>query len=191
MKKSIPISNGFCPQTLFLYGTYREDNTPNFGLFCWFSYYWDKEMGVIACIGENKLTKDRIRENKVFSANLVTEEILLIADYFGNKRGYDKDKMNIEIETEKGEILNVPIFTKSPVVFELEVNQSIIFGDSEVFLCKIRNVLIDEYLCDETISVEKRIKTIRPIHTTMQKYFSWDGNEICDWGKASSVLVDE
>jgi methionyl-tRNA formyltransferase len=23
MKKSIPISNGFCPQTLFLYGTYN------------------------------------------------------------------------------------------------------------------------------------------------------------------------
>jgi len=62
MKKSISISNGFCPQSLFLYGTYKEDNTPNFGLFCWFSYYWDKEMGVMACIGENKLTKDRIRE---------------------------------------------------------------------------------------------------------------------------------
>ena len=55
MKKSVSISNRFCPQSLFLYGTYKEDNTPNFGLFCWFSYYWDKEMGVMACIGENKL----------------------------------------------------------------------------------------------------------------------------------------
>ncbi len=33
--------NDFCPQQFFLYGTYREDGTPNFGLFCWFSYLND------------------------------------------------------------------------------------------------------------------------------------------------------
>jgi len=189
MKKSNSISNSFCPQTLFLYGTYKEDNTPNFGLFCWFSYYYDKEMGVMACIGEKKLTKDRIQANKVFSANLVTEEILPIADYFGNKRGYDNDKMNVDIETEKGQVLNVPVLSKSPVIFELEVDQTITMGSSDVYLCKIRNFLLDEYLCDETISVEKRIKTIRPIHTTVQKYFSWDGNLICDWGKAMKEII--
>jgi flavin reductase (DIM6/NTAB) family NADH-FMN oxidoreductase RutF len=184
MKKSIPLLYGFCPQPLYLYGTYKEDNTPNFGLFGWFSHYWDKEIGVMACIGNNKLTKDRIQKTKVFSANLVTEEILPLADYFGNKSGYDSDKMDIEIETEKGQILDVPVFTKSPIVFELEVDQSLILKNSEVFLCKIKNVLVDEYVCDDTLSVEKRIKTIRPVHTVTQKYFSWDGNEICDWGKA-------
>ena len=93
MKISTAISNDFCPQTLFLFGTYKEDKTPNFGLFCWFSYYWDGDgLGIMACIGENKLTKDRIRENKVFSANLVTEEILPIADYFGIKKGYSNEK---------------------------------------------------------------------------------------------------
>ena len=30
--------NDFCPQQLFLYGTYKDDGTPDFGLFCWFSY---------------------------------------------------------------------------------------------------------------------------------------------------------
>jgi len=184
MKKSIPAANDFCPQTLFVYGTYKDDKTPNFGLFCWFSYYWDKEMGVMACIGGNKLTKDRILSTKVFSANLVTEELLPVADYFGNKEGYDKDKMNITVETEKGRVLDVPVLTKSPWIFELEVAKTINLDDGDVFLCKIRNVLADEYLCDDTLSVEKRIKTIRPVHTTCQTYFSWDGNKICDWGKA-------
>jgi flavin reductase (DIM6/NTAB) family NADH-FMN oxidoreductase RutF len=184
MKKSIPVSNSFCPQTLFLYGTYKEDNTPNFGLFCWFSYYWDDKLGVMACIGEKKLTKDRILDKKVFSANLVTEELLPLADYFGNKSGYDKEKMNIPIETEKSHVLNVPVLTKSPLVYELEVDKTFNFGNSDVFLCKIRNVLADEILCDNSTSVEKRIKIIRPVHTTCQTYFSWDGNEICSWGKA-------
>ena len=184
MKKSISITNNFCPQTLFVYGTHKEDNTPNFGLFCWFSYYWDNEMGVMACIGGEKLTKDRILATKIFSANLVTEELLPIADYFGNKAGYNDDKMGITVETEKGHILNVPILVKSPLVFELEVDKVINFNDSDVFLCKVRNVMVDELLCDDTISVEKRIKTIRPVHTTCQTYFSWNGDEICSWGKA-------
>ncbi len=92
-KQSMPISNNFCPQTLFLYGTYKDDGTPNFGLFCWFSYCWDGGLGAMACIGGEKLTKDRIRTTGVFSANLVTEEMLPLADYFGNKAGYDADKM--------------------------------------------------------------------------------------------------
>ena len=57
------LGNDFCPQSLFLYGTKKDDGTPDFGLFCWFSYATievNKElrMGVMACIGEEKL-KDK------------------------------------------------------------------------------------------------------------------------------------
>ncbi|MDI9513452.1 MAG: flavin reductase, partial [Bacillota bacterium] len=101
------MSNDFCPQTLFLYGSYKEDGTPNFGLFCRFSYCWFNELGVMACIAGDKLTKDRIREKGFFS-KLVTESILPLADYLGNKEGYSPDKMNISINTKKGEVLDVP-----------------------------------------------------------------------------------
>jgi flavin reductase (DIM6/NTAB) family NADH-FMN oxidoreductase RutF len=184
MKKSLPISNNFCPQTLFLYGTYKENKKPNFGLFCWFSYYWDNGMGVMACIAEKNLTKYRILDSKIFSANLVTEKLLPIADYFGNKSGYDKDKMNIAIDIEKGHVLDVPVIAKSPVIYELEVNKTINFGDSDVFFCRIRNFLAEDYLCDDAISIKEHIKKIRPVHTTCQTYFSWDGDIIGTWGKA-------
>ena len=187
MKTSIPISYGFCPLPLFLYGTYKEDDTPNFGLFGWFNFCWDDEIGVMACIGNNKLTKDRIEAKGVFSANLVTEELLPIADYFGNKPGYSKDKMNVDVEIEKGQVLDVPVLTKSPWVFELEVNKAITFANSDIFLCNIKNVLADEFLCDETLTEEKRIKMIRPVHTACQAYFSWDGNAICSWGEARKI----
>lgn len=62
-----PIGNDFCPQTLFLYGTYKKDGTPNFGLFCWISYCcWGSEIGVMACIGLDKLTKDRTAKPAYF-----------------------------------------------------------------------------------------------------------------------------
>jgi len=191
MKKSIPISNHFCPQTLFIYGTYKEDGTPNFGLFCWFSYYFDREMGVMACIGGNKLTRDRIHETKVFSANLVTEELLPLADYFGNIEGYSEGKMRVPVETEKGRLLNVPVLAKSPWVFELEVHRSLPLEGGEVLLCKIRNVLAEELLCDETLSLEKRMETIRPVHSIRQSYFRWDGTEFGPWGEPMQRVLND
>lgn len=182
-KISTGITNDFCPQTLFLYGTYKEDGTPNFGLFCWFSYYWDTDMGVMACIGGNKLTKDRILATKVFSANLVTEEMLPLADYLGNKEGYEENKMNFTLETEKGAVLEVPILSCSPVVFELEVAQSLPLDDGEVFLCKIRNVLMEEGLKDDSKTFEERIGSIAPISTTCETYFSWSGKSLGAWGE--------
>ena len=191
MKKSIPISNHFCPQTLFIYGTYKEDGTPNFGLFCWFSYYFDREMGVMACIGGNKLTRDRIHETKVFSANLVTEELLPLADYFGNIEGYSEGKMRVPVETEKGRVLNVPVLAKSPWVFELEVDRSLPLEGGELLLCKIRNVLAEELLCDETLSLEKRMETIRPVHSIRQSYFRWDGTEFGPWGEPMQRVLND
>lgn len=181
-KKSMPISNDFCPQTLFLYGTYKEDGTPNFGLFCWFSYYWDKELGIMACIGGEKLTKDRINATKVFSANLVTEEMLPLADFLGSTDGYRVEKAAHTLETEQGQILNVPVLSCSPVVFELEVANTMQMDGGEVMLCKIRNVLAEEFLSDASMSVEERIQKIAPISTTCSTYFSWNGKSLGTWG---------
>lgn len=45
-------------------------------------------------IGEEKRTKDLIRKNGVFSANLVSEQLLPLADYYGCTYGrITPDKM--------------------------------------------------------------------------------------------------
>lgn len=162
-KISVGPINKFCPQTLFLYGTYKDDGTPNFGLFCWFSYCWDGELGVMACIGGEKLTKDRIRATGVFSANLVSESMLPLADYLGNTDGYNVGKMDIPVKTERGAVLNVPVLKDSPWVFELEVKQSIPLDDGEVYLCKIRNTLAAKELGDKSISADERLRMAAPV----------------------------
>lgn len=62
----------------------------------------------MACIGGDKLTKDRINSTGIFSANLVTECILPLADYFGNTDGYTAEKMSVSIEVTRDSVLNVP-----------------------------------------------------------------------------------
>ena len=100
-KISMAPTNDYCPQTLFLYGTCDDAGKADFGLFCWLSYIWDGELGVMACIGGQKLTKENIHRRKVFSANLVTEALLPLADYLGNTDGNDPEKMKgLNLETE-------------------------------------------------------------------------------------------
>ena len=186
-KISLRPNNDYCPQTLFLYGTYDEYGNPDFGLFCWFSYIWEHEMGVMCCIGGSKLTKDNIKRSKVFSANLVTEELLPVADYLGCVSGDNPDKMKITLDIGKGEVLDVPVLEKAPVVFELEVSDIITKGDGDIILCKIRNVLQDESLSsDET--VEQKLRRIAPVKTTAQTYLGYDGRSLGAWGEPMKQL---
>jgi len=176
-KLSIGPSNKFCPQALFLYGTYREDGSPNFGLFCWFSYCWDVELGVMACIGGQKLTADRIRATKIFSANLVSEPMLPLADYLGTTEGYAPGKMDIDIATRRGEALNVPVLDDSPWAFELEVKRSVPLDDAEIFICKIRNTLAAAELAGGSLGLEEKMRFAAPVIWTgsgVGQYFKID-----------------
>ena len=189
-KISLKPNNDYCPQTLFLYGTYDEQGNPDFGLFCWFSYIWDGELGVMCCIGGNKLTRDNIVRAKVFSANLVTEELLSVADYLGCVSGNDPDKMKIDLNIGKGVLLNVPILNDSPVNFELEVTDFIEKHDGLVMLCKIKNVLQDESLSADE-SVVSKLSRIAPIRTTAKTYLGYDGSDLGAWGEPMKKIMRE
>lgn len=189
-KISLSPNNDYCPQTLFLYGTYDQQKKADFGLFCWFSYFWDKEMGVMCCIGGNKTTLENIRRDKVFSANIVTENLLAEADYLGCVSGTNPNKMDIDLEIGMGAVLDVPILDNSPVIFELEVTDFIEKDDGTVMLCKIRNVLQDESLSSDESVAEKLLK-IRPVKTTAQTYLSYEGKNLGRWGEPMKRLDND
>ena len=186
-KISLKPNNDYCPQTLFLYGTYDENGKADFGLFCWFSYIWEDELGVMCCIGGSKTTRENIERNKIFSANLVTEELLPAADYLGCVSGKDPDKMKIDLDIGKGAVLDVPVLNDSPVNFELEVTDFIQKGDGVIMLCKIRNVLQDESLSSDE-SVDQKLFRIAPVKTTAQTYLGYDGRNLGGWGEPMKSL---
>ncbi|MBQ8314636.1 MAG: flavin reductase [Lachnospiraceae bacterium] len=195
MKKvSVPVTNDICPQTLFVYGTKNEDGTPDFGLFCWFSYCWFDQLGVICAIGGSKRTLENIRRNKVFSADLVVESNLPLADYFGTADGRDADKMDVTVEWEEGAVLPVPVLCSSPLTFELEVDKEITTGkqDEVVLLCRIRNVLKDEALLDTSLTPEEIYKKVAAVCTSVDcNYWSWDGRHLGTWHeRAKEIKAD-
>ena len=192
--------NDYCPQQLFLYGTYKEDGTPDFGLFCWFSYIWTTEedyggegLGVMACIGAEKMTKDLIRKNGVFSANLVTEDLLPLADYYGNVEGRENpDKMRHMPTVEKGVVLNVPTIAESPVSMELQVFKEINLADgSDVFLCKIMGETMKEELMDTSVPFIERYRSVKQVLCGgEQRYVSADGRDLGAWGEPMGSLSE-
>ncbi len=195
MKKvSVPATNDLCPQSLFVYGTMNADNTPDFGLFCWFSYCWYDQLGVICAIGGSKRTLENIRRNRVFSANLVVESNLPLADYFGTADGRDGDKMDIPVEWERGAVLPVPVLCSSPLSFELEVDREISTGEHNetVLLCRIRNTLKDEALTDPAMTPEEIYREVAAVRTCIDcDYWSWDGRHLGKWHeRAKEIKAD-
>lgn len=195
MKKvSLTATNDICPQTLFVYGTMNADDSPNFGLFCWFSYCWFDQLGVICAIGGSKRTLENIRRNGVFSANIVTESNLPLADYFGTAGGRDDDKMDVQVEWEKGTALNVPILSSSPISFELEVEQEIVTGgkDEVVLLCRICNTLKDASLVESSMTSAEILKAAAVVRTCGDyDYWSWDGRHLGKWHeRAKEIKAD-
>lgn len=189
MKKSLATpQNTLCPQTLFVLGTYKDDGNPNFGLICWFSYCWDGELNVMFSLGGGKLTKDNIHKRGVLSASLVPQHMLSLADYFGNVEGYDAHKMDVAVNWEPGAVLPVPVWSDSPWTFELEVKRTIELDDSEVYICGIRNVLVDESYVDDEKGEATRVPDAHSVLCADARYFSM-GEHLAAWGEPRAKMM--
>ncbi|MDR3209340.1 MAG: flavin reductase [Oscillospiraceae bacterium] len=161
-KISVNAIHQFCPQAMYLYGTYKEDGSPNFGLFSWFGYCLDNGVRVMASVGTGKLTSDRIRANGKFSANLVSRDMLRYADYLGHNQGYDPHKMDIKLDVGKGAALDVPVLRDSPWSYELEVEQTVSLAGSDIFICKIANILAAKDLFDDSLTFARQLEIAAP-----------------------------
>lgn len=184
-KISVEEGNRFCPQALFLYGTYKEDGMPNFGLFCWCTYCYTKNgFRFVACIGEDKLTRDRIRETGVFSATAVGEEILSDADFCGCNAGYETDKAQ-RVCAERGEKLNVPIPLCGKWTFELRVVDTLHpenDENSDIYICEIVNTMADAALTAKE-PLDTLLRLAMPVVTLGQQYYRVAHDSLGGWGE--------
>lgn len=144
-RKSIGSEHSMCVQPTFLIGTYDDKGIANFAPITWASVTWntDHYMFVISMFGKKK-TKTNIEVNKVFSANLVSTDMLELLDYFGSCSGKESLKSKLEYEYGEGEMVKAPTLNKSRFVYECQVVEIVQTGDSHTYFCDIKNVQIDE-----------------------------------------------
>lgn len=156
-RRSVVPKYSMCVQPSFIIGTNNEDDTPNFAPITWVSATCEGGDGyllVISMFG-NKRTKMNVMRTGIFSANLVSTDMLPLMDYFGTHRAADGNKTDVPYIVERGEVLDVPVLDASRWVYECKVSNSVETGESTTFFCRILNVQIDEQIvCEDTFDVD-------------------------------------
>lgn len=156
-RKSVKPVFSMCVQPSFIIGTNNEDGTANFAPITWVSVTQEEGDGyllVISMFG-TKRTKQNVLRTGMFSANLVSTDMLPLMDYFGSRHAEDGRKDEIDYPVSRGFVLDVPVLEQSRWVYECEVSRTVETGDSVTFFCPIRNIQMDERLaCRDLFDVD-------------------------------------
>ncbi|MBR6705850.1 MAG: flavin reductase family protein [Clostridia bacterium] len=159
-RRSVDPIYSMCVQPSFIIGTNNEDGSANFAPITWVSATQEGGDGyllVISMFGTKK-TKLNVLRTGIFSANLVSTDMLPLMDYFGSRHAKDGRKDGIPYSVSRGEALDVPVLDQSRWVYECEVAYKTETGNSTTFFCRIRNIQMDERLqCKDIFDVDLTI----------------------------------
>jgi len=156
-RRSVDPIYSMCVQPAFIIGTNNEDGTANFAPITWVSVTHEEgdEYLLVISMSGTKMTKKNVLRTGIFSANLVSTDMLPLMDYFGSKHAKDGAKNDMSYKVSHGEIVDVPVLDESRFVYECEVERTVETGDSTTFFCRVRNIQMDEKLvCEDIFDVD-------------------------------------
>lgn len=179
----------FSPQPMYIIGTKNEDGTPNFCIITWLGFSFDNVSHLMMTVGGTKLTKTNILREKKFSENMITEDNLWLADYFGNTNGEEGKKNAVPYSYQWGKHVDVPIIDECHWSYECEVTRVIELDGAHLFLAAIKNIQIDkEY---ESMNMKKiDLTKIRPAIYAPYNYFSV-GDKLGEMGEWKKYLASD
>lgn len=178
----------FSPQPMYIIGTKNEDGTPNFCIITWIGFSFDKTPHLMMTIGGSKRTKTNILREKAFSAHLITEDNLWLADYFGCTTGETSDKRDINWVCSRGKEVDVPVLTACHWVYECQVDRVIELDGSHLFLAEIKNIQIDEAYRDMDMK-KIDLTQIKPAVYGPYQYFSI-GRKLGEMGRWKENIME-
>ncbi len=156
-RRSVEPVYSMCVQPSFIIGTNNEDGSANFAPITWVSVTQEGDSGyllVVSMFG-TKTTKLNVLRTGIFSASLVSTDMLPLMDYFGSRHAKDGKKDGMAYSVSRGEVLDVPVLDQSRWVYECEVSRTVETGNSTTFFCPVRNIQIDERLvCRDPFDVD-------------------------------------
>ena len=157
MKKNIGSVIGLYPTPTTIVGTVIGDKVT------WINIAHIGIIGldsIMLSMRKSHYSNEGIKKNKTVSVNLVSEDMLIEADYVGIVSGKSVDKSQV-FKYHMGELKNAPIIDKSPLAMECEVVDIYDTKDYDNFILKVIHTHVEEDMLDESgnINYEK----VRPI----------------------------
>lgn len=139
-------------------------------------------------INRSHYTNAGIRENKVFSVNIPSENLVVETDYCGIVSGRKEDKASL-FTIFYGELKAAPLIEGCPINMECRLHEIVEFKSHEVFVGEVVNTHVDE----EVLSSDKvDIAKLKPLLFDMSSKKYWSlGPEVGKCWDIGKRLVKE
>jgi flavin reductase (DIM6/NTAB) family NADH-FMN oxidoreductase RutF len=169
MKKNLGAVNSLYPMPVTLVGA-TVNGKPNYLTVAHVGIMNHAQPAYITVgLGKMHYTNAGIKENKTFSVNIPSEDMVVETDYCGIVTGKNTDKATL-FEAFYGELKTAPMITECPVNLECKLYDIIDFPTHDVFIGEIMGTYCDEnVLTDNAVDLLK----VRPMLFDMGRRHYW------------------
>lgn len=159
----------FFTQQVMLIGTFDADGKERFCPISWVSYTWGPPSCLVVSIWGTKRTKENIARTGMFSATLVTPDLLPLCEQF-NRGTYKKELFDkLQYEVVCGKELEVPLLKNAQYSFECKVRTTTDIGETITYFGEIEHInMSDEIQKMEFMDLRK----INPVIYSPCNYFT-------------------
>ena len=150
---------------------------PNFNVIAYSGIISRNPAVIYVSSQETNHTNGGIHENKTFSANIPSADIVKKVDYCGIVSGKNVDKSEI-FDVFYGELETAPMINECPLNMECKVTKHFTVSKMEVFVGEI----VQSYIGEDYLTEGKpNIKKINPLIYALERRYYYDlGNIIAD-----------
>lgn len=128
---------------------------PNFNTIIWFNMLHDNPPLIGVAMSKKHYTNPGVKENRTFSINIPTSDMVVVTDYCGLHSGSKVDKSK-EFELFYGDLRTAPMIKECSVNIECKLVNIKEFKNTELFIGEIIEIYSDEkYIKDNKPDVKK------------------------------------
>lgn len=159
----------FFTQQIMLIGTYDENGKERFCPISWCSYTDGPPHCLVVSIWDVKQTKKNIARTDLFSATVLTPDLLPLSEQF-NRGTYKKELFDrLSYSCQNGSVLDVPIIKGSAYSFECNVIKTMEIGETMTYFGEIKHVNMSDAIRDMDFF---DLRKINPVIYSSGNYFT-------------------
>jgi len=145
MKKSLGAKTIIYPAPVLIIGTYDSNKRPNLMTVAWGGICCSTPPCVAVSMRKATYTYGNINQRKAFTVNILSENMVKEADYYGIVSGRSEDKFaKTNITPVKSDLVDAPYGKEFPFVLECKLLKTIEIELHTQFIGKILDVKVDQ-----------------------------------------------
>jgi flavin reductase (DIM6/NTAB) family NADH-FMN oxidoreductase RutF len=146
------------------------DGKPDFAAVAWTGVAASNPASVTIALQPHRYSLKGIYQNRTFSVNVPSVDLVKEADYCGLVSGKDTDKVkDCKFKVFYGNLKTAPLIEQCPINLECEVSHILNLGSHTLVVGKV----VETYLSEECLTDEKPdIKKVKPFIFGPMKYYT-------------------